>query len=118
MLAITRTAPPHAVQVSMSIRNTRPTHAGEHLAELLDQRQDPDPPIQMCDALARNQPGDHQTQAASCIPHGRRKFVEVYDAFPDEVAFVLETLRPVLRTDQKAKQKGLSPEARLGRHQA
>jgi hypothetical protein len=102
----------------IALFKTGPTHAGEHLAELLDQRQDPAPPIQMSDALARNQPGDHQTQAASCIPHGRRKFVEVYDAFPDEVAFVLETLRPVFRTDQQAKQEGLSPEARLGRHQA
>ncbi|WP_157174352.1 hypothetical protein [Thiocystis violascens] len=34
--------------------------------------------------------------------------MEAYDA-----AFVLETLRPVFRTDQQAKQQGLSPEARL-----
>jgi hypothetical protein len=26
-------------------------------------------PIQMSDALARNTPGDHPTQAANCIPH-------------------------------------------------
>ena len=74
-------------------------------------------PIQMSDALARNTPGDHPTQAANCIPHGRRKFVEVYEAFPEEVAFVLETLRPVFRTDRQAKQDGLSPEARLLLHQ-
>ncbi len=71
----------------------------------------------MSDALARNTPADHPTQAANCIPHGRRKFVEVYEAFPEEVAFVLETLRPVFLTDRQAKQDGLSPEARLLLHQ-
>jgi hypothetical protein len=96
---------------------TGPCHAGEHLAEILAQRQDPTVPIQMSDALARNTPGDHPTQAASCMPHGRRKFVEVHDAFPEEVAFVLETLRPVFHTDQQAQQQGLSPEARLRLHQ-
>lgn len=101
----------------IALFKTGPTHAGEHLAQLLDQRQDPAAPIRMSDALARNQPGAHPTQAASCIPHGRRKFVEVHDAFPEEVAFVLETLRPVFRTDQQAKQDGLSPEARLLLHQ-
>jgi len=41
----------------------------------------------------------------------------VFEAFPDEVAFVLETLRPVFRTDQRARQEGLSPAARLLLHQ-
>jgi len=101
----------------IALFKTGPGHAGEHLAAVLDQRQDPQPPIQMSDALARNTPGDHTTQAASCIPHGRGKFVEVHDAFPEEVAFVLETLRPVFRTDQRARQEGLSPAARLLLHQ-
>ncbi len=101
----------------IALFKTGPCHAGEHLAEVLDQRQDPAVPIQMSDALARNTPVDHPTQAANCIPHGRRKFVEVYEAFPEEVAFVLETLRPVFRTDRQAKQDGLSPAARLLLHQ-
>jgi len=101
----------------IALFKTGPCHAGEHLAEVLDRRDDPTPPIQMSDALARNAPGEHPTQAASCIPHGRRKFVEVHDAFPEEVAFVLESLRPVFRTDQQAKRDGLSPEARLLLHQ-
>jgi transposase len=101
----------------IALFKTGPCHAGEHLATVLDRRQDPAPPIQMSDALARNAPGGHPTQAANCIPHGRRKFVEVYEAFPEEVAFVLETLRPVFRTDQQAKQDGLSPAARLLVHQ-
>ena len=101
----------------IALFKTGPCHAGEHLAQVLDWRDDPAPPIQMSDALARNAPGKHSTQAASCIPHGRRKFVEVHDAFPEEVAFVLESLRPVFRTDQQAKRDGLSPEARLLLHQ-
>jgi hypothetical protein len=53
----------------IALFKTGPCHAGEHLAKVLDQRQDSGPPIQMSDALARNRPGDHPTQAASCIPH-------------------------------------------------
>ena len=101
----------------IALFKTGPGHAGEHLAAVLDRRQDPQAPIQMSDALARNRPGDHETQSASCIPHGRRKFVEIYEAFPEAVALVLETLRPVFRTDQRARQEGLSPEARLLLHQ-
>ena len=101
----------------IALFKTGPCHAGEHLAQVLDRRDDPAPPIQMSDALARNAPGEHPTQAASCIPHGRRKFVEVHDAFPEEVAFVLQTLRPVFVTDRQAQQEGLSPEARLRLHQ-
>jgi hypothetical protein len=55
----------------IALFKTGPCHAGEHLAAVLDRRQDPTAPIQMSDALARNRPGDHATQAASCIPHGR-----------------------------------------------
>jgi hypothetical protein len=101
----------------IALFKTGPCHAGEHLAEVLDQRQDPAVPIQMSDALARNTPGDHATQAAHCIPHGRRTFVEVYAAFPEEAACVLETRRPVFRTDHQAQQHGLSPEAHLLLHQ-
>jgi transposase len=101
----------------IALFKTGPCHAGEHLAEVLDKRQDPAVPIQMSDALARNTAGEHPTQAANCIPHGRRKFVEVYEAFPEEAAFVLQTLRPVFRTDRQAQQDGLSPTARLLLHQ-
>jgi hypothetical protein len=101
----------------IALFKTGPCHAGEHLAEVLDRRQDPTVPIQMSDALARNTPGEHPTQAANCIPHGRRKFVEVYAAFPEEVAFVLESLRPVFATDRQAREERLSPQARLLLHQ-
>ncbi len=101
----------------IALFKTGPCHAGEHLAEVLDRRETTDPPIQMSDGLARNKPGDHSTLAASCIPHARRKYVEVAEAFPEEVAFVLRTLREVFRTDQKAKRNGLSPPERLLLHQ-
>ena len=101
----------------IALFKTGPCHAGEHLAEVLDRREAPDPPIQMSDGLSRNKPGDHPTLAASCLPHARRKYVDVANAFPDEVAFVLTTLREVFRTDQQARRKGLSPPERLRLHQ-
>jgi hypothetical protein len=60
-------------------------HAGENLADLLAKRQaDLGPPIQMCDALSRNVPKDFETLLSNCLSHGRRRFVDVYDNFPDE----------------------------------
>jgi transposase len=41
----------------------------------------------------------------------------VVEAFPEEVAFVLHTLRAVFHTDAQAKQQGLSPAERLLLHQ-
>lgn len=38
----------------IALFKTGPCHAGEHLAEVLDQRQDGEPSIQMSDALVRN----------------------------------------------------------------
>ena len=60
-------------------------HAGENLANLLTMREAGiGPPIQMCDALSRNLPKDFKTVLANCLSHGRRRFVDVYDNFPDE----------------------------------
>ena len=41
----------------------------------------------------------------------------MFEAFPEEVAFVLESLRPVFATDRQAREDRLSPEARLLLHQ-
>ncbi|MBK8979607.1 MAG: transposase [Planctomycetes bacterium] len=51
------------------------------------------------------------------MAHARRKFVEVAESFPDEVAFVLETLRQVYLHDAEARQRELSPDERLALHQ-
>ncbi|HVA20021.1 MAG TPA: hypothetical protein VMU55_07595, partial [Solirubrobacteraceae bacterium] len=52
-------------------------------------------PIQMCDGLSRNVPSDFDTLLSQCITHARRKYVELTETFPEQVRFVLETLREV-----------------------
>jgi hypothetical protein len=93
-------------------------HAGENLADVLKQR-DPGlaPPIQMCDALARNSPRLIETLLANCLAHGRRQFTEVAESFPDECLYVLESLGAVYGFDAETKERGLTPEQRLKFHQ-
>lgn len=92
-------------------------HAGENLADVLRQRAvELQAPIQMCDALTRNLPGQLQTIVANCLSHGRRRFVDVVDRFPDEVRYVLEALKIVYRNDAEARRRKLSPEKRLQLH--
>ena len=94
-------------------------HAGENLADVLARRAaDLGPPIQMCDALSRNLPGDLQTILAHCLAHGRRQFVEVAERFPTQCRHVLEQLAEVYQHDALAREQKLSPEARLQFHQA
>src|SRR5690606_8955407 len=47
-----------------------------------------------------------------------RKFVDVAERFPDECAFVLDTLRQVYCHDDDARTRELSPDDRLALHQA
>ena len=93
-------------------------HAGENLRDVLLQRDKELPPvIQMSDALSRNLPGELKTIVANCITHGRRRFVDVKDQFPEECRHVLEALRHVYRTDALARRRKLSSEDRLALHQ-
>ena len=93
-------------------------HAGENLAEVLKLRAaELPPPIQMCDALSRNLPGELQTILAHCLAHARRQFVDVYDRFPEQCRYLLEALAVVYRNDAIARERQLSPEARLQLHQ-
>jgi transposase len=93
-------------------------HAGENLAQVLKHRaEELPPPIQMCDALSRNLPVELQTIVANCLAHARRRFVDVYDRFPEPCRHLLEALAVVYRNDAEARERGLSPEARLGFHQ-
>src|SRR5262245_24172192 len=93
-------------------------HAGENLARVLERRPERlPPPIQMCDALARNLPGGLRTILAHCLAHARRRFVEVYDRFPEPCRHLLESLAVVYHNDAVAWQRRLSPEARLQFHQ-
>jgi transposase len=94
-------------------------HAGENLADVLAERAESlAAPIQMCDALSRNLPGELKTILAHCLAHGRRQFVEVAERFPAECRHVLESLSVIYRNDALAKQRQLSPEERLLFHQA
>ena len=93
-------------------------HAGENLSQVLKHRaEELPPPIQMCDALSRNLPGELQTILAHCLAHARRRFVDVYDRFPEVCRHLLESLAVVYRNDAEAQERRLSPEARLQLHQ-
>lgn len=93
-------------------------HAGENLQALLDRRS-PDlaTPIQMCDGLSRNKPATTATNMANCNAHGRRGFVTVADAFPEECAHVLETMREVYKHDAQTRHEAMSDQERLLFHQ-
>src|SRR6516225_10368340 len=71
----------------------------------------------MCDALSRNLPGELRTILAHCLAHARRQFVDVYDRFPEPCRYLLESLAVVYRNDALARERQLSPEARLQFHQ-
>lgn len=94
-------------------------HAGENLKDVLARRAaELPPPIQMCDALSRNMPKGLKTILSNCLAHGRRKFVDVAERFPEECRHVLESLAVVYHNDELAKERNLSPAERLLWHQA
>jgi hypothetical protein len=93
-------------------------HAGENMADLLQQRQsDRSPPIQMCDALSRNTSDAFKSILANCLAHGRRKFVEVALNFPQQCRYVIETLAEVYKNDEIAKEQNMTADERLHFHQ-
>ena len=102
----------------MALFFTGHRHAGENLASVLAQRaSELGPPIQMCDALARNLPQPLEVIVGHCLVHSRRRFVEVAGNFPEECRYVLETLGEVYGYDAQAREQGMSAEARLRFHQ-
>jgi hypothetical protein len=54
---------------------------------------------------------------AHCLAHARRQFVDVYERFPEQCRQLLEALAVVYRNDAVARERQLSPEARLRFHQ-
>ena len=93
-------------------------HAGENLKDVLLRRaKELSPPIQMCDALSRNLPGELQTILGNCLAHGRRQFADVADCFPEECRHVLELLAAVYHNDTLTHEQNLSPQERLEFHQ-
>lgn len=94
-------------------------HAGENLAEVLDQRQaQRSPPLHMCDGLARNTPKGHPTVNCNCNVHARRNFVEIKSAFPEECHKVVESFSEIYRVEAQTKADGLGPQERLEVHRA
>lgn len=97
---------------------TGPRHAGENLAQVLARRAaELALPIQMCDAASRNMPQELQTILANCLSHGRRRFVDVAENFPQECRYVLDVFAEVYHHDALTKQQALSADERLRFHQ-
>jgi len=96
-------------------------HAGENLADVLQQRAAKlAPPMQMCDALSRNLPKlpeKLEVIVGHCLAHARRRFVEVIENFPQPCRHVLEQLGTVYGNDAVAREQALPPEERLRFHQ-
>lgn len=92
-------------------------HAGENLGDLLRKRTNRSPPVQMCDALSRNVPEEFKTLLANCLAHGRRRFVDVIQNFPEQCRHVLEILAAVYQNDKITKEQNMSADERLRFHQ-
>jgi transposase len=93
-------------------------HAGENLAAVLAERAKQLPaPIQMCDALPRNLPGELQVILANCLTHGRRYFVEAAANFPEQCRYILELLGKVYHNDAITREQAMTPDQRLKFHQ-
>ena len=92
-------------------------HAGENLQDVLNERSlELAPPLQMSDALDRNDPVETETVRGSCLAHGRRKFVEIVESFPAECKHVLEEIAKVYKHDADSHALGHAPEERLAYH--
>ncbi len=107
-----------AGNIKIALFFTGRSHAGENMADLLAKRNEELPaPIQMCDGLSRNVPKDFKTILSNCIVHGRRKFVDINESFPEECEYVLKTLKKVYENDAYTKEKHMDPDQRLKYHQ-
>jgi hypothetical protein len=92
-------------------------HAGENLEALLRRRQADYAPIQMCDGLGQNIPGELKTILANCLVHARRGFVDILDNFPDECKHVINKLAIVYLNDQYTREQKMTDGERLDYHQ-
>jgi transposase len=94
------------------------THAGENLEALLALRETGrDKPLVMSDALAANGADEGTLIRCHCLAHGRRKFAELKEVFPDECAVVIEALKQVFDHEEEARVQQMSAAARLAYHQ-
>lgn len=94
-------------------------HAGENLASLLKARQaGQDRPLVMSDALSSNEVANEAALIrCHCLAHGRRKFSDLEDVFPQECQVVLEALKQVFDHDEVARKQQMDAPGRLAYHQ-
>ena len=92
-------------------------HAGENLIEVLKNRDAGlDPPLQMCDGLSHNVPGELETILCNCLAHARRQFADCVFGFPDEVQHVIDELALVYKHEAETKGERMTPTQRLKHH--
>ncbi|MEE8307448.1 MAG: IS66 family transposase, partial [Gammaproteobacteria bacterium] len=93
-------------------------HAGENLQKLLEQRQaGQGKPIVMSDALSRNEANEAMLIRCHCLYHGRRKFSDIEETFPEACDVVITALKDVFEHEEVAQKEHLSDAERLTHHQ-
>lgn len=97
-------------------------HAGENLeAVLAECGPGRGVVVQMSDGLSRNEPKNLPDGLAiihaNCMAHGRRKYVEIADKFPEQCLHVLTELEEVYKNEGVCRRERLTPEQRLAYHQ-
>jgi transposase len=93
--------------------------AGENLEALLTHREaGRDKPLVMSDALAAHTADEATLIRCHCLAHGRRKFSELEEVFPEECAMVIEALKQVFDHDAEARVQQMNATERLVYHQA
>ncbi len=95
-------------------------HAGENIGDVLARCDGlPKTIVQMSDGLSRNE--SKTLPEGLCVihavSHGRRKYVEIADSFPEQCLHVINELEHVYKADAEARKAKMSPEARLAHHQ-
>jgi hypothetical protein len=94
-------------------------HAGDNLKALLAKREAKHAkPLVMSDALVSNTADEATLIRCHCLAHGRRKFSDLEEVFPQECHVVIEALKQVFDHDEEAHDKQMSLQARLAYHQA
>jgi len=105
-------------QIRVALFFTGQKHAGENLNQVLHRRATGlAEPLQMCDALTRNESKDFHTILCHCLLHARRNYVELIPSFPQECRKVFESLREVYHFEAMTQQPKLSDLERLAFHQ-
>lgn len=93
-------------------------HAGENLAQILQERIQGLPlPTQVSDRLAANAPEGYEVDDGGCLDHLRREFYDIRMFFKSSCKYVLKELKIIYRADAIAKKKKMTASERLELHQ-